>query len=421
VTPKEQEIAIGELEERVDRLRNIYEQYFLGFEKLEPTVPKKDVDRRFQILRKEQIRNTAMRFRFQVVTQKFNTYSMHWVRICRQIEEGTYKRHVRKAKARFGDGPRGAADNDVSIDIEMGDFDDADMDAVLAEADASVASHHRDAPDTVPPAAPAPSAPPPSVRGLADRAQRGAALPAGTKPRIILRKRDDTEPPPSVRSLQAAPPSSPVIPGPPSNPRLPSAPGASAPRIPAASSSQLPVGSTPRLPAQSRPYVDIAGGRPSGPRIVRSGSGPDSVPGLSSATPSAGAPAAGRIPVAAPSSAAGGAPSAPRIPAAPPPAASSAGRIPIPPPKPPAAAAAPSSAGKAALPPPSNARLPLPLPLPPTSMPRPAPSGPRPAAPSVPDKDSAPASTDPRPSVRPRAPLPLPSQLGRRGDGTKKE
>jgi hypothetical protein len=44
VTPKEQEIAIGELEERVDRLRNIYEQYFLGFEKLEPTVPRKDVE-----------------------------------------------------------------------------------------------------------------------------------------------------------------------------------------------------------------------------------------------------------------------------------------------------------------------------------------------------------------------------------------
>ena len=85
MNPKEQEIAINELEDRVDRLRNIYEQYFLGFERLEPTVPRKDVDRRFAILRKEQIRNTAMRFRLNVITQKYNTYAMHWVRICRQI------------------------------------------------------------------------------------------------------------------------------------------------------------------------------------------------------------------------------------------------------------------------------------------------------------------------------------------------
>ncbi|MDB4938799.1 MAG: hypothetical protein JWP87_5771 [Labilithrix sp.] len=463
MNPKEQEIAIGELEERVDRLRNIYEQYFLGFEKLEPTVPKKDVDRRFAILRKEQIRNTAMRFRFQVVTQKYNTYAIHWVRICRQIEEGTYKRHVRKAKARFGD-TSGGIDRDVSIDIDMGDFDDVDVDALLAEADASAAKYGSDTSDTVPPAAPEPrtapmrpimtpgtsfplggaiggamgsrrevlderepNTPPPSVRALADRAPRGAALPPGAKPRI-LRKRDDTEPPPSGRAL-AAPPSTPVIPGPPSNPRMPAgAAGAagSIPRMPAPSSAQLPPGSSPRMPAPSRPQLDIPGGRPSGPRIVRSGTAPESAPGLSSATPHAGAPAAGRIPVAAPSggtpgpSSGGGAPSGGRIPAAAPPApAPSAGRIPIPPPR---APGAPSAPGMPARPPLSVPRLP------PTTLPRPgaagAPSagaqGARPQAPSVPERESAPPSGDARPSVRPRAPLPLPSQIARRPD-TKKE
>ncbi|MDB5216552.1 MAG: hypothetical protein JWO86_4479, partial [Myxococcaceae bacterium] len=201
MTPKEQEIAIGELEERVDRLRNIYEQYFLGFEKLEPTVPRKDVDRRLAILRKEQIRNTAMRFRFQVVTQKYNTYAMHWVRICRQIEEGTYKRHVRKAKQRFGDGARGGGvDADVSIDVDMEDFEDADLESVLADINASTAvgtSFDLDAGDTIPPPPPSVRTPPASARTLADRTARGAALPQGAKPRI-LRKRDDTEPPPSA-------------------------------------------------------------------------------------------------------------------------------------------------------------------------------------------------------------------------------
>jgi len=44
---KEVEVVLKELEERLDRLRATYEQYFLGFEKLEPTIPRKEVDRRF--------------------------------------------------------------------------------------------------------------------------------------------------------------------------------------------------------------------------------------------------------------------------------------------------------------------------------------------------------------------------------------
>ena len=74
---KELEIALSELEERVDRLRALYEQYFMGYEKIEPSVQRKDVERRFVALRKQQMRNTAMRFRFNVVTQKYNTYAMY--------------------------------------------------------------------------------------------------------------------------------------------------------------------------------------------------------------------------------------------------------------------------------------------------------------------------------------------------------
>ena len=98
----ETERLIGELEIAVDRLRSLYEQYFMGIEKLEPTVPRKDVDRRIHVIRKEQIRNTALRFRFQMVLQRYNTYQTHWQRICRDIENGTYKRHVIRAQQRFG-------------------------------------------------------------------------------------------------------------------------------------------------------------------------------------------------------------------------------------------------------------------------------------------------------------------------------
>jgi len=102
--PTEIETLVGELELCVDRVRSLYEQYFMGIEKLEPTVPRKDVDRRIHLLRKEQIRNTAQRFRFQMIIQRYNTYQTHWQRICREIESGTYKRHVIRAQRRFGEG-----------------------------------------------------------------------------------------------------------------------------------------------------------------------------------------------------------------------------------------------------------------------------------------------------------------------------
>ncbi len=408
MTPKEQETAIGELEERVDRLRNLYEQYFLGFEKLEPSVSRKDVDRRFMLLRKEQIRNTAMRFRFNVVTQKFNTYAMHWVRICRQIEDGTYKRHIRKAKARFGDVGR-TAEREVSfdVDIDIDDFETDDVDALLAEADASVGRFENSASDTIPPAPvsrrnpPAmvvhtpgtsfavgggreglgegePMTPPPMVAGQ-ERAQRGAALPPGGKPRVMLRKRDEAEPP-SARSMPLAP-------------IVASAPPPVAP----------PPGSSPRLAA--RPALDIPGGRPAGPRIVRSPAVPESSQGPAAPAASAGrlpaaSPSAGRLP--APAQAPG--PSVGRIPAASP----SAGRLPLPAPPPaPSAgrlpvASAPQGRPGMPIPPISSPRLPVA----PASRPGPPPA--RPPMPSVSDEGSPP-SVEPR-STRPRAPLPLPSQ-----------
>ncbi|MBX3205456.1 MAG: hypothetical protein KF764_10325, partial [Labilithrix sp.] len=234
---KELELALSELEERVDRLRATYEQYFMGYEKLEPSVQRREVDRRFTHLRKQQIRNTALRFRFNVITQKFITYSMYWTRICRQIEEGTYKRHVAKAAQRFGTKGANKRDQDWSIDVELGDFDDSDMDAVLAEANAAAEAYGRGglAADTIPPgarteppSADRPTPPPlqkrsplttatpgtsfamgggretvgylppgsePPAPSDAPRVVRHAPLPAGAKQPVVVRRRPDDAPP----------------------------------------------------------------------------------------------------------------------------------------------------------------------------------------------------------------------------------
>jgi hypothetical protein len=103
VEQAEIEKLIGELEIGLDRLRSLYEQYFMGLERIEPAVVRKDVDRRVYVLRREQIRNTGLRFRFQMLLQRYNTFQAHWQRICREIENGTYKRHMARARQRFGD------------------------------------------------------------------------------------------------------------------------------------------------------------------------------------------------------------------------------------------------------------------------------------------------------------------------------
>lgn len=98
----EAEKELSELETRIERLRALYEQYFLGLEKLEPLIARKDVDRRIWVLRREQLRNTGLRFKFQMLIQRYNSFQQYWGRILREIENGTYRRDVVRAAKRFG-------------------------------------------------------------------------------------------------------------------------------------------------------------------------------------------------------------------------------------------------------------------------------------------------------------------------------
>jgi hypothetical protein len=156
---KEIEIHINELELRLDRLRALYDQYFMGYEKLEPQTPRKDIERRFHMLRKENFRNTALRFRLNVAIQKYSTYQSYWQRICRQIEEGTYKRHIQKAKAKFAEGGIGRgrkrdADLDIDVDVDLAELDEMTDDEFLSKLhddDTSAGADDDDGVDTVRP------------------------------------------------------------------------------------------------------------------------------------------------------------------------------------------------------------------------------------------------------------------------------
>jgi len=96
---------LDKLDEAFKTLRVAYEKYFAGVDKLEPA---KDRDKFRMTLRRlmtERTSNTARRYRLQSLQASLITYENYWNRLCRQIEDGTFKRDKWRVKVRFGDAP----------------------------------------------------------------------------------------------------------------------------------------------------------------------------------------------------------------------------------------------------------------------------------------------------------------------------
>jgi hypothetical protein len=88
----------GELEEAIAALRMSYEQYFLGIDRKPPTHEHNELKKRMQRLKGGFIRQTAIKFRIQSIQAKFTTYERLWFRTLQEIEAGTYRRDLFKAR-----------------------------------------------------------------------------------------------------------------------------------------------------------------------------------------------------------------------------------------------------------------------------------------------------------------------------------
>lgn len=97
-------VEIGErldvLGKQIDRLKVMYEQYFMGIQKIPPSQLHRDCERQIRELTQLQIRNTAQRYRFANLSSKFGSYNTYWKRTMREIESGRYVRDVRRASRR---------------------------------------------------------------------------------------------------------------------------------------------------------------------------------------------------------------------------------------------------------------------------------------------------------------------------------
>jgi len=191
--------AVDELDIRLERLRVLMEQYFQGIEKIPPNVVHKDVERRIWILRREKIRNTGTRFRFQQIIQRYNTFSSYWMRIMREIENGTYKRDVLRAKKRFGPDalkPQPApAESPPSVELSEDDLTEDDL------SDFGDLGPLPSAPKRAPP--PRPGAPPRAAAAPAPAPSPAPAPPAASPKPSARPSLPKTPPSPAVPQILA--------------------------------------------------------------------------------------------------------------------------------------------------------------------------------------------------------------------------
>jgi hypothetical protein len=213
--PLDIEALLGELANKVERVKVLYEQYFMGIEKIEPLVARKDIQRTMLMLQQMYIRNTGLRFKFNTLLQKWNIYITYWNRVLREIEAGTYQRHVLKAQraaAREGKAlpeevaraakvrpPSGTFDTGTGAGVDKAFLDrDSEQHVLAAHSPPPVADEFERVPPTPP--VPGPVRLPPQV---------------GSRP--------PPPPPAAMRSL--APPLPPPVPARPANKPAANIPG----------------------------------------------------------------------------------------------------------------------------------------------------------------------------------------------------
>lgn len=137
--------ACTELEADLAELRAAYEQYFLGNERLPPSKQHDAFKKALNRLKSQFVRQTAVKFRVESISQKLMTYERLWDRTLKEIEAGTYKRDLAKLKRkaeRRGKKKEAGADDaafDVDEDLDLSDLDaEEDLESALEAASAAV-------------------------------------------------------------------------------------------------------------------------------------------------------------------------------------------------------------------------------------------------------------------------------------------
>lgn len=149
-TPEEIEELLESLEKLLDRTKVMFEQYFMGIQKIPPSQLHKDVERKIRELTQEQIRNTALRYRFTTISQKFGAYNSYWKRTLREIEQGRYIRDIARVKRRAErDGEEIPEEILAAMPKRMRDRIKRDRELLVGKVERAKRDTEQDTPETV--------------------------------------------------------------------------------------------------------------------------------------------------------------------------------------------------------------------------------------------------------------------------------
>jgi hypothetical protein len=95
------EARLEEMGQKLERLRGLYESFFMGIERSPPDVLRRDLNRQILEMQQLPISNASLRFRYHALTQRWVLLITYWNRTLREIEAGTFSRDLAKAKRRM--------------------------------------------------------------------------------------------------------------------------------------------------------------------------------------------------------------------------------------------------------------------------------------------------------------------------------
>jgi hypothetical protein len=95
--PVKQDDELDRFEEDIRKLKNKYDQFFAGIQKMPPLTDRRNVEAMIHELNKQKMRDNTRRFRFNTLCSRYNQYREMWARKMREREEGPIEFKRRQA------------------------------------------------------------------------------------------------------------------------------------------------------------------------------------------------------------------------------------------------------------------------------------------------------------------------------------
>ena len=85
---KKHDDELDRLEEDVRKLKNKYDQFFAGIQKVPPSQERKNIETAIYEIGKQKMRDNGRRFRYNTILSRYNQFRELWGRRMREREEG---------------------------------------------------------------------------------------------------------------------------------------------------------------------------------------------------------------------------------------------------------------------------------------------------------------------------------------------